>query len=152
MVCVSQGDLSPWYRDWSCWTRGQMPRRSAAGWSWRWWPPGGRRPRLCTREKQLLLRSYFHNKNNKHNDVMHITFIHSICRLMTFFKSQPYKKKRSRRNSTCNSTDKPFSSNTVLKKMMCSSSVTLREICQHQNTHTDHYLVVHIFLNYELLS
>ena len=44
--------------------------------------------------------------------------------------------KRSRRgNSTCNSTDKPFSSNTVLKKMMCSSSVTLREICQHQNTH-----------------
>lgn len=39
-----QTAVGPWCPGWSCWTRGWTPRHSAAGWSWRWWPPGRRRP------------------------------------------------------------------------------------------------------------
>lgn len=43
-MSASNSDLSPWDPDWACWTRGQMPRHFAAGWSLRWWPQGGWRP------------------------------------------------------------------------------------------------------------
>ncbi len=86
----------------------------------------------CVPGKNNFYFYYFHNRNNKHNDIMHIIFYTEHMQVNDI----RHKKNRNRRNSTCNSTDKPFSSNTVLKKMMCSSSVTLREICHHQkHTH-----------------
>lgn len=85
------GRLLPWCPDWSCWTKAQTPRHSAAGWSWRWWPPGGRRPAVHHR-KNRLVRSH----------VRHLGIHETLL-------------KDKRATQTCTATFKPLCWNSVVK-------------------------------------
>ncbi len=91
----------------------------------------------------LVILYTLHNKK--------IWLLYKICSFIHFYSKASHTTRNSG-DCTCKLTDKPFSSNTVSKWMMCSSSVTLREICQHGNTHIHthmyHYLVVWITHNW----